>query len=93
MVDMAIDPRSIPVTLIGGVLAISLGIFGFLLRKQFRDMTIWWERKILGDKAADSLGRLQTPFWVGLAALTGVAFGLLMVGRSVVGLIQLSSTG
>jgi hypothetical protein len=83
-----IEASTIVPNIVVGCVAILLGLFAFRFRRQIRDLTIWGERRALGDTAADKLAKTQTPFWTGFAGIWVVVLGLTMITYGVVGIIQ-----
>ena len=57
--------------LIIGPIVVLLGVLVFIFRRQLREMTVTAEKTALGEKPARAMGRLQTPFWVGVAGIGG----------------------
>lgn len=85
--SFVIDPSTIAPNMALGLVAIAVSLVCLIFRRRFRDAVVRHEGRMLGARAAGSLGRLQTPFWIGFAAVLGIMMGLVMITLSVVGMI------
>lgn len=78
----------VPDMVIGALLVLG-GAVVFLLRGPIHALTTQAEKRVLGgDRAARPLTKHQTPLWVGMVGLSGIALGLAMVVVGVIGLLS-----
>jgi hypothetical protein len=77
--------------LIVGPIVVVVGIVVFLFRRQLRDMFLNAEKTVFGEKAARTMGQLQTPFWVGAVGILSAGMGVVTIVGAIVRLIALNT--
>lgn len=83
LVSLQDSPAPALPNLIFGLVALVAGAIVVKLRERIYRATTREEKRFFSRGFGELLGRLQSPFWVGVAGVFGVLMGVVMIGYSV----------